>query len=106
MSFPWSKKVSQVVPITQPEQPKPEEVTPQQQPQPDAPVEIELTQTVELPVVDDKISSIEHKNGECLVSTCKKDDEAHEGEGDLRQGQGVGTSDQGGQEDLAWSGKD
>ena len=55
-SFIWSKKVKQVI-----------------QPQ----VKIEApVQEVQLPVLEtkeDKISVIEHKNGECLVSSCEKD---------------------------------
>jgi hypothetical protein len=98
MPFPWTKKVASVVPVVQPE-PRPE---PQPEPQPEQKllVEPEVTQTVELPVVDDKISVIEHKNGEQMVDARQEDDETNEVEGDLCQGQGVGTSDQGSEEDL------
>lgn len=88
MSFAWSKKVVRVVPAPPPQEP----VT---QPEP------EPIQIVELPVVDDKISPIEHKNGECLVSARKEDDEADEVKGDVCQGEGSGTGDQGGEEDMA-----
>lgn len=88
MSFAWSKKVVRVVPA-----PPPQELVNQPEP--------ELVQVVELPVVDDKISSIEHKNGECLVSARKEDDEADEVKGDVCQGEGSGTGDQGSEEDMA-----
>ena len=63
MSFIWTKKVKQVI-----------------QPQ----VKIEATaQEVQLPVLEvkeDKISVIEHKNGECVVSSCEEDNAFRSGE--------------------------
>jgi hypothetical protein len=80
MSFVWSRrfvKPSRVVPIQE-----------------------ESVQVTTVPEYD-KISVEEHKDGERLVSTCKEDNEANEVQGDVCQGQGTGTSDQGGEEDLA-----
>ncbi len=95
MPFPWSNKVSRVIPAPLPEtqvqveQPVQEVVAP------------EPVQVVELPVVDDKNSSIEHKNGESLVSSHEKDDEAHEVQGDLQEGGRAEEGDCGSEEDLA-----
>lgn len=61
MPFPWSKKLRQVAP------------------EPVVQIE-EVVQSVVLPVVDDKISVEEHKNGECVVSSCKEDNEVGRGE--------------------------
>lgn len=66
MSFAWSKKLRQVAPapptvIIQPE------------------IVEEVEQVVTIPTVDDKISVEEHKNGECLVSSCKEDNEVGRG---------------------------
>lgn len=49
----------------------------------------------------DKISVEEHKDGERVVSSCKEDDETNEVQGDVCQGQGSGSGDQGGKEDVA-----
>ena len=91
MPFPWSTKVNRVIPSPPPSVPE-------------APVQVEsvpeVTQTVELPVVDDKISSIEHKNGECLVSPREEDDEDNEVQGDLQEGGRPQESDHGGEEVL------
>lgn len=76
MPFPWSNKLARVIPISQPD----------------------VIQIVELPVVDDKISSIEHKNGERLVNPCEEDDEAHEVKGHLQEGGRPQESDHGGEE--------
>ena len=80
MSFIWSRRFArsaQVVPIQE-----------------------ESVQVTTVPEYD-KISVEEHKDGERLVSTRKEDDEANEVQGDICQGQGTGSSDQGGEEDLA-----
>lgn len=76
MPFPWSKKYNRVIPVSQPEVP----------------------QIVELPTLDDKISSIEHKNGERLDNSRQKDDEAHEVKGVLQEGGRAEESDHGGEE--------
>jgi hypothetical protein len=79
MAFVWSRrfvKSSQVVPIQE-----------------------ESVQVTTVPEYD-KISVEEHKDGERLVSTRKEDDEADEVQGDVCQGQGIGSSDQGGEEDV------
>lgn len=58
MSFIWTKKVKQVI-------------------QPQVSVE-PPAQEVQLPVLEvkeDKISDIEHKNGECVVSSCEENNE-------------------------------
>lgn len=95
MPFPWSSKVSRVIPAPLPEtqvqveQPVQEVVVP------------EPVQVVEIPAVDDKISSIEHKNGESLVSSHEEDDEAHEVQGDLQEGGRTEEGDCGSEEDLA-----
>lgn len=101
MPFPWSNKVSKVLPAPPPSP----EIFVQAEPVqtivlPVSASEPEPVQTVTLPTLDDKISDIKHKNGECLVNARKEDDETHEVEGDLCQGEGVGTGDQGGEEDL------
>jgi hypothetical protein len=84
MPFPWSKKVNRVIPtVSSP---------------PEHEVEPEVVQSIELPVVDDKISSIEHKNGECLASTREEDDEADEVQGDLQEGGWSQEGDHGGEE--------
>lgn len=87
MSFPWSRKVARVVPT----------ISPVPQP-PVVEAEPEVVQVVDLPVVDDKISAIEHKNGECLVNAREEDDEAHEVQGDLQEGGRPQESDHGGEE--------
>ena len=89
MSFPWTKKMNKVIPAQQVIVVEKKPVT-----------EAEVEQVVVLPVVDDKISVIEHKNGEQVVIAREEDDEAHEVKGDLCQGQGIGPSDQGSKEDM------
>lgn len=64
------------------------------------PIEEETIQVITIQEYD-KISVEEHKDGERLVSSCKEDDEANEVKGDVCQGQGTGSSDQGGKEDVA-----
>lgn len=83
MPFPWSNKVSRVIPTSKPVQVP------------------EFVEIVELPVVDDKISSIEHKNGESLVDSRKEDDETHEVQGDLQEGGRTEEGDCGSEEVLA-----
>lgn len=78
MPFAWSKKVI----VIQPE-------------------EEETIQKVELPVFDDKISLIEHKNGKRLVNACEKNDETNEVQGDLQKGGRPQKGDNGSQEKLA-----
>jgi len=85
MPFPWSNKVSRVIPTSKPVQVP------------------EFVEIVELPVVDDKISSIEHKNGESLVDSRKEDDEAHEVQGDLQEGGRAEEGDRGSEEVVARS---
>lgn len=60
----------------------------------------ETVQVISLPEYD-KISVEEHKDGERVVSSCKEDNEANEVQGDLCQGQGIGSSDQRSKEDVA-----
>ena len=84
MPFPWSKNINRVIPAQQPI------FDPEPQP--------EVVQTIQLPTVDDKISSIEHKNGECLADSRKEDDEAHEVQGDLQEGRRPQEGDHGGEE--------
>lgn len=82
MSFVWSRrfaKPTQVVTST---------------------VSQETVQVISLPEYD-KISVEEHKDGERVVSSCKEDNEANEVQGDVCQGQGVGSGDQGSEEDVA-----
>ena len=67
MSFIWSKKFVKVAPAIQ--------VLSQ-----------EIAQKVDLPMIHDKISVIEHKNGEQMVSARQKDDEKHEVQWDLQKG--------------------
>ncbi len=89
MPFPWSTKTRRVIPIPEPVQVE-------------QPVQVpELVQIVELPVVDDKISSIEHKNGESLVDSRKEDDEAHEVQGGLQEGGRTEEGDCGSEEVMA-----
>jgi hypothetical protein len=76
MPFPWSKKLNRVIPTAQPE----------------------VVQIIELPVVDDKISSIEHKNGERLADARKEDDETDEVQGDLQEGRRSQEGHHGGEE--------
>ena len=80
MSFVWSRRFA-----------KPSQVVPVQE------------DTVQVITIEeyDKISVEEHKDGERLASTRKEDDEANEVQGDVCQGQGIGSSDQGGEEDVA-----
>ena len=63
MSFAWSKKLRQIAPAP-----------------PTVIIQPEVEQVVNIPTVDDKISVEEHKNGECLVSSCKEDNEVGRGE--------------------------
>lgn len=65
MPFPWSKKLRQIAPA------------PSSVPEPQV---TEVEQVVVIPTVDDKISVEEHKNGECLVSSCEEDNEVRRGE--------------------------
>jgi hypothetical protein len=81
MSFIWSRKFV-----------KPVEVQPQ--------TELETIQVITIQEYD-KISVEEHKDGECLVSTLKEDGKTDEGQGHVCQGEGMGSSDQGGKEDVA-----
>jgi len=67
MSFLWSKKFVKVVPAIQV-------------------LSEEIVQKIDLPTIHDKISSIEHKNGEQMVNARQKDDEKHEVQGDLQKG--------------------
>jgi hypothetical protein len=69
MPFPWSKKSIRVSPVSEPQQPK-----------------TEVTQIVVLPTLDDKISSIEHKNGEQVADARKEDNEDDEVKGHLQEG--------------------
>jgi hypothetical protein len=62
MSFAWSKKLRQIAPAP-----------------PTVIIQPEVEQVVIIPTVDDKISVEEHKNGECLVSSCKEDNEVGRG---------------------------
>ncbi len=80
MAFVWSRKFAKSAKIV--------------------PIEEETIQVITIQEYD-KISVEEHKDGERMVSSCKKDNEANEGQGHLCQGQGTRSSDQGGQEDLA-----
>jgi hypothetical protein len=89
MPFPWSKKVVRVIPITTPPPPvEPEVASP------------EVVQVVVLPMVDDKISVEEHKNGEQVVDARKEDDEDDEVQGDVQEGGRVEEGDHGGEEEL------
>jgi hypothetical protein len=63
MSFAWSKKLRQIAPAP-----------------PTVIIQPEVEQVVIIPTVDDKISVEEHKNGECLVSSGKEDNEVGRGE--------------------------
>jgi hypothetical protein len=92
MPFPWSAKVNRVIPAAPPSSPEVQVLVAEP---------VEVAQTVELPTVDDKISPIEHKNGECLVSAREEDDEAHEVEGELQEGGRPEESDHGGEEVVA-----
>jgi len=83
MAFVWSRKFAKPVQLQAP-----------------VAVQEETLQVVTVPEYD-KISVEEHKDGECVVSSCKEDNEANEVQGDICQGQGVGSSDQGSQEDVA-----
>jgi len=90
MPFPWSNKLSRVSPVAPPSSP---EVQPVSVSEP-----IEVAQTVEIPTVDDKISSIEHKNGERLADARKEDDETDEVQGDLQEGRRSQEGHHGGEE--------
>jgi hypothetical protein len=95
MSFAWSRKVARVIPAGPPsslEQSTQTIVTPEV---------IEIIQQVKIPTVDDKISSIEHKNGESLADACKEDDEDDEVQGDLQEGGRAEESDYGSEEVVA-----
>jgi hypothetical protein len=99
MPFPWSKKVAHI-PVQQVVVPV---AVPVQEPEPVLTISIppaveDVVQSVDLPVIDDKISPIEHKNGECLADTREEDDEAHEVEGDLQEGGWAEESDHGSEE--------
>jgi hypothetical protein len=80
MPFAWSKRVVRVIPITT--------------------TEAEVTQIVVLPTLYDKISPIEHKNGEQVASARKEDDEDNEVKGNVQEGRRPQEGDLGGQEDL------
>ena len=96
MPFPWSNKVNRVAPAAPPSSPESLIQTV------DVPeVTVEVIQVIEIPTVDDKISSIEHKNGECLADARKEDDEDNEVQGDLQEGGRPQESDHGGEEVVA-----
>jgi hypothetical protein len=78
MVFPWIKKVK----------PVPAQIN----------LTAEVTQTVELPVLNDKISVIEHKNGEQVDCSRKEDDEDHEVQGVLQEGGRPQEGDHGSEE--------
>jgi hypothetical protein len=80
MPFPWSKKMIRVNPIS---------IT-----------EAEVIQIVVLPTLHDKISPIEHKNGEQVADARKEDDEDDEVKGNLQEGRRPQEGNLGGQEDL------
>lgn len=90
MPFPWSKKVARVIPTVQVVQ-----VTSE------TPIVEEKAQEVVLPTIDDKISVLEHKNGECLVDAREEDDEADEVQGHLQEGGWTEEGDHGGEEVVA-----
>lgn len=100
MPLPWSKKMVQVAPNqqvtieTEVVQTATLPVVPLPSPEP------EVVQIVELPMVDDKISVIEHKNGEQVVDSRKEDDEDDEVQGDVQEGGRVEEGDHGGEEEL------
>lgn len=86
MSFAWSKKLRQTAPapptvIIQPEI-------------------VEVEQVVIIPTVDDKISVEEHKNGECLVSSCKEDNEVGRREEEVNGQEVVQTCVEDGKDEL------
>ena len=87
MSFPWTKKVSRVVPAPAPQSTEPVPET-------------QIPQTITLPTVDDKISDIEHKHGEQVADTRQEDDEAHEEQGLVQEGGRPEEGDNGGKEDV------
>lgn len=87
MPFAWSKKVVRVMPVVS-----------------DNTISIttasgtkdaEVTQIVVLPVVHDKISVLEHKNGEQVADARKEDDEAHEVQGLVQEGRRTEEGDNG-----------
>lgn len=95
MSFAWSRKVARVVPAP----PQSIEVI-------EAPLaaqvmlDIEVPQTVTIPTVDDKISDIEHTNGEQVADARQEDAEDDEVQGDIQEGGRVEEGDHGGEEAL------
>lgn len=90
MPFPWSNKV---VPV-QKEPEAVQTVAPPPSPEP------EVVQFVEIPTVDDKISVLEHKNGEQVADARKEDDEDDEVQGDVQEGGRAEEGDYGGEEEL------
>lgn len=111
MPFPWSKKVVRVLPIAPPPTPEPVEepqtiilptidyyhAPPAAAPAPAAAI---FDSEVDLPVVDDKISDIEHKHGEQVADAREEDDEAHEEQGIVQEGGWSEEGDHGSQEDV------
>lgn len=97
MPFPWSKKVVRIQPISsvaEVVQSASIPVAPPPSPEP------EIVQTVEIPSVDDKISVIEHKNGEQVVDARQEDDEDDEVQGDVQEGGRLEEGDYGSEEEL------
>jgi Rieske Fe-S protein len=89
MPFPWSKKINRVIPVTTSVLPIEIDVS-----------SSEVVQVVELPMINDKISVEEHKNGEQVVDARKEDDEDNEVQGDLQEGGRVEEGDYGGKKEL------
>lgn len=71
----WLKKVKKVVPAVVVSEPVVSEIVYA----PNAFPDTEVVQTVEIPTVDDKISTIEHKNGEQMVDSREEDNEVRGG---------------------------
>lgn len=88
MSFTWSKKVK----LYRTESYYPEAFLPEET------VQIVL---VPEPEVCDKISPLEHKNGEQVDYSCKEDNEDNEVQGDIQEGGRVEESDYGSEEVVA-----
>jgi hypothetical protein len=97
MPLPWSNKARLVVPTTQ----VVEQVAPSQPVQVvELPPAAEVLQEIVLPLLDDKISSIEHKNGEQVVDARQEDDEDDEEQGLVQEGGRPEEGDHGGEEDV------
>lgn len=109
MPFPWSKRNTRVAPV-QPQKvvlPVSAEVlfdteaaAPAAPHAYSLPSAAEIFQEVILPLVDDKISSIEHKNGEQVADARKEDDEDHEIQGLVQEGGRSEEGNHGGEEDV------